>query len=542
MNSALQCLSNTQPLTAYFLDDSYVKHINKSNPLGTGGKLVVEYAKLLKKMWRNGLSSVSPNDFKYAVSRVAPQFEGYRQHDAQELLVFLIDGLHEDLNRVITKPYITIKDSEGRPDAEVSKESWEAHISRNQSVIVDLFHGQLKSTLKCPDVECGHVSVTFDPFIYLSLPLPSIRTMDIIVVDSNPQQTPIKIKVDVNSNGTVLDLKNDLMKIFVEGGGVVKELIIVEIYKNQVYKFLQEDSSIEQIAAGDQIYAYNLERPEDSTLIEVTNVTKSNSYFESFQVPFLFSHTFSSNTTTLEYLYMLLGRTFYNKELETAQDYSKVFGVQPASFKKFSNIPSTQVTVPENQYLRVSMIWHSKKEFTKFNNFEKVETGAGGKTEKEKEHITLKDCLLKFHSMEKLGTSDKWYCSKCKQFQQATKKFDLFHIPDILVIQMKRFQFFRTHRNKITTFVDFPINGLDLTPYELNVHPQRSPAIYDLYAVSNHSGSLGGGHYTACALNPHLNKWYYFNDSSVLECSEDDVVSPEAYVLFYKRREVIKNT
>jgi ubiquitin carboxyl-terminal hydrolase 6/32 len=70
---------------------------------------------------------------------------------------------------VLEKQYVELKESDGRPDEEVAQEAWENHLRRNRSVIVDLFQGQLKSTVKCPD--CGKISITFDPFMYLSLPL-----------------------------------------------------------------------------------------------------------------------------------------------------------------------------------------------------------------------------------------------------------------------------------------------------------------------------------------------------------------------------------
>lgn len=54
--------------------------------------------------------------FKTVVGRFAPRFSGYQQHDSQELLAFLLDGLHEDLNRVKQKPYLEIPDDKGRPD------------------------------------------------------------------------------------------------------------------------------------------------------------------------------------------------------------------------------------------------------------------------------------------------------------------------------------------------------------------------------------------------------------------------------------------
>ena len=79
-------------------------------------------------------------------------------------------GLHEDLNRVMKKPYVESKDSDGREDSIVAKESWEANKLREDSFVIDTFFGQLKSHVHC--LSCGKVSIKFDPFCSLSLPLP----------------------------------------------------------------------------------------------------------------------------------------------------------------------------------------------------------------------------------------------------------------------------------------------------------------------------------------------------------------------------------
>ncbi|KAK2167378.1 hypothetical protein NP493_1276g00053 [Ridgeia piscesae] len=50
-------------------------------------------------LWTTNESSVSPNDFKSRISKFAPRFVGYNQQDAQEFLIYLLEGLHEDLNR-----------------------------------------------------------------------------------------------------------------------------------------------------------------------------------------------------------------------------------------------------------------------------------------------------------------------------------------------------------------------------------------------------------------------------------------------------------
>eukprot|EP00753_Platysulcus_tardus_P020305 PLAT7949.2.p2 GENE.PLAT7949.2~~PLAT7949.2.p2 ORF type:complete len:459 (+),score=147.42 PLAT7949.2:17-1393(+) len=192
MNSALQCLSNTQPLTDYFLGKRWKRELNRRNPLGMRGELASAYGKLVHRLWLGSSRSVSPRAFKLQVSRFAPQFRGYRQHDAQELLAFLLDGLHEDLNRVRERPpYVEedSSDSEDEGDGDSAKrtalrrkkkggeaaatEAWRVHLLRNKSIIVDLFHGQLRSTLTCLD--CGYQSIKFDPFMYLSLPMPRVR-------------------------------------------------------------------------------------------------------------------------------------------------------------------------------------------------------------------------------------------------------------------------------------------------------------------------------------------------------------------------------
>lgn len=105
------------------------------------GEIAEAYADLVKQMWLSRSSYVAPRTFKVSrsnkslllnstsvnntdwplpyqtqVGRFAPQFSGYQQQDSQELLAFLLDGLHEDLNRVKKKPYLALRDAEGRPD------------------------------------------------------------------------------------------------------------------------------------------------------------------------------------------------------------------------------------------------------------------------------------------------------------------------------------------------------------------------------------------------------------------------------------------
>lgn len=76
---------------------------------------------------------------------------------------------------------------------EVAKEAWDNYRLRNDSIIVDIFHGLLKSTLVCP--ECSKISVTFDPFCYLSLPLPikKERQIEVFFVALDPMSTTVQV-------------------------------------------------------------------------------------------------------------------------------------------------------------------------------------------------------------------------------------------------------------------------------------------------------------------------------------------------------------
>lgn len=328
INSSLQCLSNTIPLTDYFLGYDYRKEINNDNFLGTGGKLATAYADLMKDMWLKQASTgnriVQPASFKRSLSKFAPQFGGNRQHDAQELLSYLLDGIHEDLNRVKKRPYVEDKDCDGHNDEVDAQEAWANYLRRNKSLVVDLFQGQFRNTCVCK--KCGHQNIRFEPSMYLSLPI------------------------------------------------------------------------------------------ADSCR-------------------------------------------------------------------------------------------------------------------------SLEDCLNLYLEEDELTGDNQWYCEKCKKHTDATKKTDLWVLPPILIIHLKRFKsddFGRAGR-KNDSALQYPISGWDLS--EAVQSRGGGTPVYDLYAVSNHLGGLGGGHYTAYALNRFDDQWYEFNDSNyrAIDPQSTFATSSSPYLLFYNR-------
>ena len=150
-----------------------------------------------------------------------------------------------------------------------------------------------------------------------------------------------------------------------------------------------------------------------------------------------------------------------------------------------------------------------------------------------------------------LDEDNKWYCNKCKDHVQATKTLEIYRAPPIFIINLKRFKQAKASRygmsmgmfgggggnQKITGEVDFPIDGLDLSKF-VKGHKGEN-MIYDCYAVSNHFGNMGFGHYTAYAKNPIDDKWYEFDDSrvSTIQDAKEKVVTGAAYNLFYRRRD-----
>ncbi|XP_049794691.1 ubiquitin carboxyl-terminal hydrolase 2-like [Schistocerca nitens] len=175
MNSVIQCLSNTKPLLEYLLNDGHLTDIN-TTVSGMKGALIKAFTTVIQELWHSDSNGtvVNTTALKSQIQRFAPRFMGYSQQDAQEFLRYLLEGLHEDVNRVTVKPKpILTEIDETLSDQQKSAEAWKRYLRADDSKIVDIFVGQLKSTLRC--TVCGHCSVTFDPFWDLSLPIP-VRT------------------------------------------------------------------------------------------------------------------------------------------------------------------------------------------------------------------------------------------------------------------------------------------------------------------------------------------------------------------------------
>jgi len=168
-------------------------------------------------------------------------------------LAFLLDGLHEDLNRVLKKPYTTNPDYAGQPDNELAKQFFDIYLKRNQSIIVDLFAGQLKSTIQ---KSCGQKSVTFDPFTFLSLPLPidDKRSIEVFFFHLNRQHRPIKVSILIDrEEGTVdsvLSYLSDIVQV------PPYHILLASVNNHQINNIIYPWTKLSSV--GDVMNAYQL--------------------------------------------------------------------------------------------------------------------------------------------------------------------------------------------------------------------------------------------------------------------------------------------
>ncbi|KAL7572519.1 hypothetical protein ACA910_000343 [Epithemia clementina (nom. ined.)] len=177
VNSAVQCISYMPLLRSYLLSAQYkaTGDLNKDNPLGTGGRLLEEFAELLRAMWSAKTGEKMPKVFRQKLGQINSQFSAGDQQDAQEFLNYVMDVLHEDSNKVRKKPYVEALEDDWVAKTDlprVGDEAWRRFLRRNDSIMADVAMGQVLNTVTCP--VCKYSSRNFDPFNLLSIPVPTV--------------------------------------------------------------------------------------------------------------------------------------------------------------------------------------------------------------------------------------------------------------------------------------------------------------------------------------------------------------------------------
>nr|XP_035131380.1 ubiquitin carboxyl-terminal hydrolase 19 isoform X40 [Callithrix jacchus] len=670
MNSVIQSLSNTRELRDFFHDRSFEAEINYNNPLGTGGRLAIGFAVLLRALWKGTHHAFQPSKLKAIVASKASQFTGYAQHDAQEFMAFLLDGLHEDLNRIQNKPYTETVDSDGRPDEVVAEEAWQRHKMRNDSFIVDLFQGQYKSKLVCPVCAKFLVSISKE------------NSTASEVLDSLSQSVHVKPE-----NLRLAEvIKNRFQRVFLPSHSLDTvspsdmllcfELLSPELAKERVVVLeVQQRPQVPSVPISKCAACQRKQQSEDEKLKRCTrcyrvgycNQLCQKTHWpdhkglcrpENIGYPFLVSVP-ASRLTYARLAQLLEGYARYSvsvfqppfqpgrmalesqspgcttllstgsleagdserdpiqpPELQlvtpvadgdtgplrvwTAPDRGPVPSTSGISSDMLASGPievgslpaSERVSRPEaavpgyqhpsealnahtpqffiykidssNREQRLedkgdtplelgddcslALVWRNNERLQEFvlvasKELECAEDPGSAGEAARAGHFTLDQCLNLFTRPEVLAPEEAWYCPQCKQHREASKQLLLWRLPNVLIVQLKRFSF-RSFiwRDKINDLVEFPVRNLDLSKFCIGQKEEQLPN-YDLYAVINHYGGMIGGHYTACARLPNDRSsqrsdvgWRLFDDSTVTTVDESQVVTRYAYVLFYRRR------
>ena len=276
MNSSIACLSNTTELTYYFLKGDYLKDINEENKLGMQGELAKCWGDLLKKYWVEGTGVGEPSDLKSTIGKKAECFRGYGQQDSNEFMSVFLEYLNEDLNKTTKKEYKEMKEKgEDESDEDCSKRFWEFHLKRNDSIITDLFCGQYKSTITCP--ECGWINITFDPFDIINLPLltqikknqiynDNIDEFNFFYIPKYCLRNPYNLKIkNVAKNELLMNIIDRIKKekdfIYHDK---INDLFLVDMYQNSNYSYpLTTEPLYQFISPNEYIFSFDFNKKED---------------------------------------------------------------------------------------------------------------------------------------------------------------------------------------------------------------------------------------------------------------------------------------
>ena len=573
MNSAIQCLSNCELLTKYFLSTYYKKEINCSSKYSSGGKIVNSYSEILDKLWKQYNTYVNPYEFYRTFSSIVTLFNDSSQHDSHEMLIYLLEKLHEDLNRNVEKKYTELSEKqENETDIEASNRWWEIYLKRDNSIIMDLFLGQYKSTLKCP--YCDRISITYDQFSCLELPLENKCFSGACYVINEKDNKIRKINLIFGKNESFKEIceKINCQKTY--------KAILCRNSKMYLACLKDEHNLYELIESGQN----RKSEPHNKIIFYEYNKNELDGKLLFFVVPLVFLKTYDKATCGMkeEEKHLFYPKIFSYSPNEKIQKfyqdlknyYHKYFREKDSNFSEekiklriVNNLtPCTKNNDPcdycgskeciscEFKYGKDMTMGELKKTQSKSRSFVMyldipIENFKNGDLNSIKlfddylndeedfilgNELTLENCLNSFSRCEKLDESNEWYCSKCKEHRRGYKQLEIFRLPIYLILQLKRFKnrcgFFVNSKN--STFVKFPTEGLNMNKYL--VGPKIMDYIYDLIGVSQHYGYSFIGHYTAACKNE--GKWYEFDDENVKETSKENIINSNAYILIYKLR------
>ncbi|CAH1115954.1 unnamed protein product [Phaedon cochleariae] len=609
INAVVQCISHTDILAEYFVLDRYKIDLSKRNKLnskkfGTKGEVTEQLALLLKSLWACQYSPELSASFKQVVERHGTQYKGNQQHDALEFLQWLLDKVHEDLNTASKKKFKSIKTS-GRPDEVIAAETLENYKRCNNSFIQGIFQAQYRSSLSCS--RCRTQSNTFDPFQCISVQLPQFQKLSVYITVLYTSQQPrqVQIGLTVPSGTTISELRDIL-----ESDTSIRrsDMLLTEIGESGFMRTFADGQSVSVISEIDSVYCIEVaqlkDAEEDATSAYVLlcwiNTLVGEGGCNRFGSPYTMQVPRETSYEDLQKLLLKEMAAILHDDILTASQPLGVFKIRISDPACDDNEPPCHLdpqlehplfTEAVDQalalcgedggppHVKLVLEWGAAEKAALIaDDKDTVEEHASVKMLRAQAMhggapLTLEECLREYTEAETL--TDAWRCPHCQQYQPVVKTLDVWSLPDILIVHLKRFrqQGFRGGSStKLTTMVDFPVEGFDMSPH---LASKRAAALahrrdaasetdgvalnggwspwkrsrktstssdhkYDLYAVCYHHGTdLETGHYTAACRNPYDHRWYLYDDAKVsdLAGAVNDVdaalVNNGAYILFY---------
>ena len=170
MNASLQCLSNTKKLTDFFL---YNFKNNDSNKIMSN-----EYYKVLLNLWKreNNHKSYSPYSFKEVLSNQNSLFAGIQANDSKDLINFLIEKFHQELNIINNNKIINnnILNNPDQTNEQMMLESFLQDFKINfNSPISSYFYGILETKSQCQG--CNIIKFNFQIYSFVEFPLQQVN-------------------------------------------------------------------------------------------------------------------------------------------------------------------------------------------------------------------------------------------------------------------------------------------------------------------------------------------------------------------------------
>ncbi|EAX97849.1 Clan CA, family C19, ubiquitin hydrolase-like cysteine peptidase [Trichomonas vaginalis G3] len=535
MNSTLQCLFHTPPLLHLFEGNEWTNYPNN-------GALLSDFVELCKIAWNGNQSVINPHAFKDVIDRIAPEFRGRDPHDAHEFLGTVLRTIHDDMNIAKGRPQ-SIKMTRDPMQA------WNAMKLTDDSPIIDIFFGMCRHTLTCP--KCNNKQSSFEPFMTLNLHLPprKVITIQIIFVPANPVEPMRTMKLKVFEDASLEEYEESISlevkrKIYISFADIQESshrAIFIPTYKAP--------------AQGHEIYAFEISSHYTLHVVVWLCVKIKKPYQKNMMkmgMPYIISIS-NENATTMELLrqcdnffsYLWEGQQEkLPPDLQDLKDKLMSFGKpcntrfkiklekklfsKSTTFKPFDGVPWVS---KRNVYAILNPQFLIDGQFNWSmirRQLRQTATMPSNRT-----CSPINRCFDTFSMEETLDEKNLWYCSECHSNVAAKSQTLIWKLPKVLIIQLKRFYQEGMRLLKNNTFVKYPII-LDMNPH---FGGPGTGGKYRLYGVMEHQGSLTGGHYEASCFVEGINQWYHYSDASAKEITDQQVISSNAYLLFYQRIE-----